>query len=452
MRLKISSGRLYDPSSGLAGEVGDLFVEAGRLVPPLKRVDQVMDVAGRVVVAAGLDLRGQVATYGLNFRRPGGGLPAPRELAVTYAALGYTHVHEPFLTLATANYVHCQLAALPLMDTSASLVVNLRDLDLWLKSPEQLGEVQETLQFLLEKTGALNFRVVEPYVRYRQEFYAHRALAVDQALEVLSELARSLKLPLTLEASPEVLKAGLPQADLFHLAALGPALAADELTAAAAHLLAQGATGDMGLLAVKDGPQPGAPGLEVDLGWFRPLNLKPAADAALARRALSLALNYEGDRLAFSGADSWLAPVQDYPRLFAWLADRSARRRDWGADLGSREYSLSRWVWATRTLPARLLGLHDRGHLRPGARADVAIYEPAPGGALESWRCRTLLKAGELVVDDYQLVNPEAAKDTFYRQTGAAETGFVRELCQYQSLRPENLWVPPELKVTWQQV
>jgi formylmethanofuran dehydrogenase subunit A len=452
MRLKISSGRLYDPSSGLAGEVGDLFVEAGRLVPPLKRVDQVMDVAGRVVVAAGLDLRGQVATYGLNFRRPGGGLPAPRELAVTYAALGYTHVHEPFLTLATANYVHCQLAALPLLDTSASLVVNLRDLDLWLKSPEQLAEVGETLHFLLEKTGALNFRVVEPYVRYRQEFYAHRALGVDEALTILVELARSLELPLTLEASPEVLKAGLPQADLFHLAALGPALAADELTAAAIHLLAQGATGDMGLLAPRDEPPPEAPGLAVDLGWFRPLNLKPAADAALARRALALALNYEGDRLAFSGAGASLAPVKDYPRLFAWLADRTSRRQDWGGDLGSQEYSLSRWVWATRTLPARLLGLSDRGHLRPGARADVAIYDPAPKGALESWRCRTLLKAGELVVDDYQLVNPEAAKATYYRQTGAAETGFAREICQYQSLRPENLWVPPELRVTWQQV
>jgi hypothetical protein len=214
-------------------------------------------------------------------------------------------------------------------------VVNLRDLDLWLKSPEQLAEVGETLHFLLEKTGALNFRVVEPYVRYRQEFYAHRALGVDEALTILVELARSLELPLTLEASPEVLKAGLPQADLFHLAALGPALAADELTAAAIHLLAQGATGDMGLLAPRDEPPPEAPGLAVDLGWFRPLNLKPAADAALARRALALALNYEGDRLAFSGAGASLAPVKDYPRLFAWLADRTSRRQDWGGDLGA---------------------------------------------------------------------------------------------------------------------
>ena len=152
MRLKISGGRLYDPSCGWQGEVRDLFIEGGRIVPRLARVDQVMEAAGRVVVAAGIDLRGQVATYGLNFRRAGGGMPSPRELGEAYAGLGYTHVHEPFLTWFTANYVHCQLAALPIVDTSASLVVNLRDLDLWLRSPEQLPEVGETLRFLLDKT------------------------------------------------------------------------------------------------------------------------------------------------------------------------------------------------------------------------------------------------------------------------------------------------------------
>ena len=182
------------------------------------------------------------------------------------------------------------------------------------------------------------------------------------------------------------------------------------------------------------------------------MNLAPRPDEAAARRALNLALQYDGDRLAFSGAGICLAPVQDYPRLFSWLADPAARPRDWGEELGSRQYSLSRWVWATRTLPARLLGLKDRGHLRPGARADVAIYDPSSEDARGTGRCRTLLKAGELVVDDYRLVNPEVARATYYRQTGAAETDLLQELCQYRSLRPENLWVQPELKVEWQQV
>src|SRR4030042_4931255 len=155
-----------------------------------------------MVVPGGIDLRAQVATYGLNFRRADGGLLAPGELGEAYAGLGYTHVHQPFLTLATANYVHRELAALPLVDTSASLVLNLRDLDLWLKSRDRLAEVGQTVQSLLARTRALNLRVVEPYVRYRQDFYAPRTLRTEEALEILAELAQAQDLTVALEASP----------------------------------------------------------------------------------------------------------------------------------------------------------------------------------------------------------------------------------------------------------
>ena len=131
-----------------------------------------------------------MATYGLNFLRLTNGAPSLRELGETYALLGYTHVHEPFLTAWTAGYVQRQLADLPVVDTSASLVLNLRELDLWLRSPEHLEEVGQTLLHLLAETRALNFRVVEPFVRYRQDFYAHRTIAPEPALAVLADLAR----------------------------------------------------------------------------------------------------------------------------------------------------------------------------------------------------------------------------------------------------------------------
>jgi hypothetical protein len=455
MRLKISGGRLFDPACGWHGEARDLHIEGDRIVTRLAGADRVMDARGKAVVAAGLDLRGQVATYGLNFRRAAGGMPSLRELGESYAALGYTHVHEPFLTLATANYVHCQLAALPLVDASASLVVNLRDLDLWLRSPEQWSEVGETLLFLLDRTRSLNLRVVEPFVRYRQEVYAPRTMATERALEILAHLAHQQKLPVTLEASPEVLRAGLPEPRVFHLAALGPALVADDLLEVALAHLERGVSADMGLMvSPAGGSGREAPGLQVDLGWFRPLELTPVPDEAAARRALALALQYQGDRLAFSGAGSWLAPVEDYPRLFAWLRDRAARQRDWGGGLDHREYSLSRWVWATRNLPASLLGLKDRGRLCPGARADVAIYDLPPDTGSHPWpgRCRTLLKAGEVVVEDYRLVQPDVARATYCRQTGAGATPLLQEICQYRSLRPENLWVLPELAGEWKKI
>jgi formylmethanofuran dehydrogenase subunit A len=158
--------------------------------------------------------------------------------------------------------------------------------------------------------------------------------------------------------------------------------------------------------------------------------------------------------VAFSGAGLAQAPVTEYPRLFSWLWDHAARRQDWHDDLGARRYSLSDWVWATRALPARLLGLEDRGRLSLGARADVAIYDVptyAPPGQWGHYlgRCRTLLKAGEVVVDNFSLVNPEAPRATYYRQTGAEATPMLAEICRFQSMRRENLWVREGLGGPW---
>ena len=225
------------------------------------------------------------------------------------------------------------------------------------------------------------------------------------------------------------------------------------MEAALAHLEA-GATGDLGLMLPgrKDG-QTRLP-VRIDLGWFRPLDLNPPVDEAAGRRALALALCCQGSQAAFSGAGLAQAPVAEYPRLFSWLWDHAARRQDWHDDLGARRYSLSEWVWATRSLPARLLGLEDRGRLSLGARADVAIYDVpayAPPGQWHHYlgRCRTLLKAGEVVVDNFSLVNPEAPRATYYRQTGAAATPMLAEICQFQSLRRENLWVREGLGGPW---
>jgi formylmethanofuran dehydrogenase subunit A len=454
MRLKIAGGRLYDPTCGWDGAPGDLYIEDGRLVAPLPEVDREIEARGQIVTPAGIEIRGQVATYGLNFLRLTDGTPSLKELGESYALLGYTHVHEPFLTAWTAGYVQRQMAGLPVVDTSASLVVNLREFDQWLRSPESLEEVGQTLLYLLNETRTLNFRVVEPFVRYRQDFYAHRTIAPEKALEVLARLARITGAPLSVEASPEVLRANLPDPAAFHLAALGPALTDDDLVEAALAHLEAGATGDLGLML--PGPKDGPTRLPVtiDLGWFRPLDLNPPRDEAAGRRALALALGCRGSQAAFSGAGQTQAPVSEYPRLFSWLWDHAARRQDWHDDLGARRYSLSEWVWATRSLPARLLGLEDRGRLSLGARADVAIYDlpaSAPPGQWHHYlgRCRTLLKAGKVVVDNFSLVNPEAPRATYYRQTGAEATPMLAEISQFQSLRRENLWVKEGLGGPW---
>ena len=422
---------------------------------PLPEVDREIEARGQIVTPAGIELRGQVATYGLNFLRLTNGAPSLRELGESYALLGYTHVHEPFLTGLTAGYVQRQLAGLPVVDTSASLVLNLREFDQWLRSPELLQEVGQTLLYLLDETRALNFRVVEPFVRYRQGFYAHRTIEPEPTLEVLADLARITGAPLSVEASPEVLRAHLPEPAAFHLAALGPALTADDLVEAALAHLEAGATGDLGLML--PGPQAGQTRLPVtiDLGWFRPLDLNPPVDEAAGRRALALALCCQGSQAAFSGAGHGPgAGEPNTPGCSPGCGTTPPAGRIGMMTWGRGAIRCRSGSGPPATLPARLLGLEDRGRLSLGARADVAIYDVpayAPPGQWHHYlgRCRTLLKAGEVVVDNFSLVNPEAPRATYYRQTGAEATPMLAEICQFQSLRRENLWVREGLGGPW---
>ena len=110
------------------------------------------------------------------------------------------------------------------------------------------------------------------------------------------------------------------------------------------------------------------------------------------------------------------APFTAYPDLFALLMSRDVRAR-WLERLPvealavttlpslTREYSWGEIATMTRAAPARLLGLKDRGHLAPGARADVAIYRPAADLAETFRRATRVYKDGDCVVRNGELMH-----------------------------------------------
>lgn len=78
-------------------------------------------------------------------------------------------------------------------------------------------------------------------------------------------------------------------------------------------------------------------------------------------------------------------PFTSYPHLIRLLMDRAFREEQLAKlhpDVASncalrsitRELTLQEIAIMTRAAPARLLGLHDRGHLGVGAAADIAVY------------------------------------------------------------------------------
>src|SRR5205807_3976486 len=107
------------------------------------------------------------------------------------------------------------------------------------------------------------------------------------------------------------------------------------------------------------------------------------------------------------------APFTSYPDLFALLMDRDLRTQ-WIASLPpeamavctlpsiAREYTWPEIAMMTRAAPARLLGLTDRGHLAPGARADIAVYRPQADKA-------AMFRAAELVFKEGKLITRRGA-------------------------------------------
>ncbi len=117
-------------------------------------------------------------------------------------------------------------------------------------------------------------------------------------------------------------------------------------------------------------------------------------------------------------------PFTHYPEVIAWLMSRRARTDAMNemhknimkrTDLANnyREYTFSDIAVATRAGTAKALGLKDKGHLAPGADADVAVYgvdpstwRPSQYKALEKAfsRAAYTVKGGEVVVKDGEVV------------------------------------------------
>ncbi|KQP51369.1 formylmethanofuran dehydrogenase subunit A [Methylobacterium sp. Leaf399] len=109
-------------------------------------------------------------------------------------------------------------------------------------------------------------------------------------------------------------------------------------------------------------------------------------------------------------------PFTEYPRIIHWLMDKEARDREIASlhavigersGLGAieREYTLSEIAQLTRSGPAKLLGLTDRGHLREGARADVAVYRDDRDRTAMFARAKLVFKDGQVVVEDGEVVS-----------------------------------------------
>jgi formylmethanofuran dehydrogenase subunit A len=128
-------------------------------------------------------------------------------------------------------------------------------------------------------------------------------------------------------------------------------------------------------------------------------------------------------------------PFTSYPHLIRLLMDRTFRQsmletihpqaaaRSLLREL-DREYTLEEIAIITRAAPARILGLHDCGSLRPGMRADLVAYAHQSDWEATFKRAALVLKNGREVVRDGQLTHTAVEKRTFTASPEFAASDF----------------------------
>jgi formylmethanofuran dehydrogenase subunit A len=141
-----------------------------------------------------------------------------------------------------------------------------------------------------------------------------------------------------------------------------------------------------------------------------------------------------------------------YPKLIQLLMDRSVRDQmlkqvnpkllagSTLADGLAREYTLNEIAIVTRAGPARLLGLTHKGHLGPGADADVTVYVRNPDIAAMFATPRYVVKGGALMVEEGQLRRAPAGRRLHVRPgyDDAVLSDLRRHFDAYSTISFEN--------------
>jgi formylmethanofuran dehydrogenase subunit A len=186
-RLRLEGGRVFDPINGVDGEVRDLWVEDGRIVAPPadgRPADEALDLRGRVVMPAGIDMHSPLGGGKVNVARMmlpeehrahvrpreggcrcGSGLASPStfQTGYDYAAMGYTMAFEPAMLAANARQAHQEMADIPLLDKGAYVLLGSDDLLLrMLADGEGPDAVRDYVAWTLHSSQALAVKVVNP--------------------------------------------------------------------------------------------------------------------------------------------------------------------------------------------------------------------------------------------------------------------------------------------------
>ena len=486
--LRITNGRIFDPTRKLRGEISDLCIKDGKIVESLPGDAPVLDARNLTVFPGGVDIHSHIAGPKVNIGRAmrpedhrrdpvprtkirrsgtGGSVPSVFTTGYRYAEMGYTTVMEAAVPPLGARHAHEELNDTPMFDKGIYTLMGSNEFVLKYIRDKRPDKVRDFVSWLLRATRGYAIKLVNPggveNWKYGGDVTGLDDLVNDfdvtprQILTTMAQVNQELGLPHTLHLHCNNL--GVPgnysltletmealekhRVHLTHMQfhcyggkswagfSTKAAEIADYINSHPNFTLDVGQIvfGDTTTMTA-DGPwQYRLYGL-THHKWYN-ADVEMESSCGIVPyvfkennyvNAMQWAIGLE---LFLLVRDPWRIYLTTdhpnggsfifYPHIIRMLMDREYRKsclkkvhprvlRDTALQHLDREYTLEEICIITRSGPARALGLKHKGHLGPGADADVAIYKEDSNREAMFERPVYVLKGGELVLKDGEIV------------------------------------------------
>lgn len=184
--IKISGGTIYDPINGIDGEIGEVWINDGRIVaapaiPPENL--QTIDARGLVVMPGGVDIHSHISGSKANagrklcpedgkrlvrpktsITRSGTGLPVPSThlTGYLYAEMGYTTVMEAAAAPLMARHTHEELEDTPVIDRAVFVTMGNNHFIMQCIKDGQPEKARDYVAWLLEACKGYAIKIVNP--------------------------------------------------------------------------------------------------------------------------------------------------------------------------------------------------------------------------------------------------------------------------------------------------
>jgi formylmethanofuran dehydrogenase subunit A len=502
----ISGGTVYDPANGVDGQVRDLWIQDGRIVPPPSdpgtRATYKIDAAGLVIMPGGIDMHCHIAGPKVNTGRKMrpedkrraepvhrtanthsgtmGSVPSTFATGYKYAGLGYTTAFDAAVPPLAARHVHEEFEDTPCIDKGFYVLVGNNEFVLQAIKEQQPERLKAFLAWLTGAAKAYSLKLVNPGgVEVWKSKQAGNVKDLSTVIDYFNITPRQIIQSLA-QAAGEI---GYPHPVHIHCNNLGlpgnwtttleTMNALEGLRAHLTHIQFHsygGGDADEDTFNSKTAQLAdyvnNHPNITVDVGqvmfgettsmtgdgplgyylqnvfgtkWF-------SADTELESGCGIAPIRYKNTNMVHAwqwaiGLE-WFLLVNDpwrvalstdhpnggsfmaYPQIIKMLMDKDHRRDvlktvHEKVQLGSvlkdldREYSLNEICIVTRAAPARMLGLKNKGHLGPGADADITLYEPNDDKEIMFSLPKLVIKAGNVIVENGEIRNPVNGKTLY---------------------------------------